>query len=135
MILVAENDVKVREKLVELLHCNGYIAEGTAVDAQLQGFVDKIRPALLVAGVSLHKESEEFRFVKSLTESTVIQGIPLLLAVETVIPEKSGVRKMNIEQICCDSYCDKPIDVYEFIDKVRMFVHAVPVSAEEADDE
>ena len=52
-----------------------------------------------------------------------------------MIPGKSGVRKKDIEQICCDSYCDKPIDIYEFIDKVRLFVNTVPVSAEEADDE
>ena len=127
MILVAENDVKVREKLIALLISNGYKAEGTAVDAHLEGLVDDVKPELVIAGVSLNKECEDFRLTQSLTKSSAMQDIPLLLAVDTVIPEKSGVRKKVTEQICCDSYCDKPVDIYEFIDKVRLF--AAPVSA------
>jgi len=122
MILVAENDEETRESLLKLLVGHGYKAEGTSVDSCLKGLINTKRPDLLIAGVALRKESEDFRLVKGLAEDPLLDNIPVLLMAEAVIPEKSGVRKKNPEQIRCDGFFDKPIDVFECMNKVRMCI-------------
>ena len=39
-----------------------------------------------------------------------------------MIPEKSGVRKKANEEIDCDDYCDKPIDIFEFSQKIHSLI-------------
>lgn len=120
MILVAENDTETRKNLLKLLAAHRYEAEGVSVDSGLKGLITEKKPGLLIAGVAMHKESEDFRLVKGLTEDPLLADIPVLLMAEAVIPEKTGVRKKNPEQIRCDGFFDKPIDVFECIHKVRV---------------
>lgn len=126
MILVAENDTDSRNGLINLIASLGFKAEGADVDAKLEDRIAGMKPECVVACIPLHKESEEFRLVHSLTDSPVLESIPLIIGVESAVPEKSGVRRKNTEQIRCNSFFDKPVDIFEVADILtRHVIHEV----------
>jgi len=121
MIIVADSDRDVRRGMARVLEEHGFEVLTAAVDENLPLRAGDAGVELVVAGFTLARDSREYTIVKEeVYPACRAGGIPLLCVVDTVIPPRSGVRPKETDELECDAYCDKPVDVVDFVAKVSL---------------
>lgn len=118
MILIADNDRNMRDRLKKILTAIGYTAETSPLNADTAGRIKDADPELIISGGVLKCESEEYRVIGELREKGILQDRKLLLLTESCIQERIEYRSQETGQIICDDYCDKPVDREDLARKV-----------------
>jgi len=119
MIIIAENDRHTRKNLGDLLSENGYSVKAVSLNTRLKGVIKRYAPRLVVVGVTLEEEDPSLQLLRSFIEKGVFTGKKLLLVIQPSLTSTSRKKKKEVIQIECDGFCDKPVEIMDFVAQVR----------------
>lgn len=122
MILIADNDNNSKQVLNSKLIDNGFSVTTVSLNTNIETVIAKHKPLLVIGSVILDKEDRNFRMFQSLIKKKVFEKIKLFLLIQPCVPQNPRIKRKETVQIDCDGFCDKPVDMIDFIRKVSCLV-------------